>query len=199
MRPLARFRMLGGVLLLSSFNVLSQPFKPVSPGEEFKGGYINVRAPNSDGWRLVSSSRNGMEFGKLLLASGENLGAQILMFGLEPTQTPELFIALIKSGIDKDTDPNRFDVLQSKMEYNTERGYPCVRYSSSVRDKEAQTSPNTREVLILELEALYCRHPVRDTTGFAIIFNHRGRAPYLPLRDEAENFINGIQVPSASR
>jgi hypothetical protein len=121
------------------------------------------------------------------------------MFGLEPTRSPEQFVALIKSGIAKDTNPNRFDVLKSTEVYSTERGYPCVRYSASVRDKEAQTSRNTQEVLLIETEALYCRHPIRDTTGFAGIFSHRGRASYPPLRDEAEDFIKGIQVPSISR
>jgi hypothetical protein len=137
---------------------------------------MNVRTPNSQGWQLVRSSRNGMEFAKPGRSRGESLSAQILMFGLEPTQTPEQFVALIEGGIKRDTDPDRFDVLKSTVEYSTERGYPCVRYSATVRDKEAQTSPSTKEVLFLETEGLYCRHPVRLTTGFAAIYSNRGRA-----------------------
>jgi hypothetical protein len=199
MQRLPPFRVFGFALLLLSFDVLPQVFEPVSPGQEFKGEYINIRAPNSAGWRLVTASRDGMEFGKPTQSRGENLSAHVLMFGLEPTQTPDQFVALIKSGITRDTDPSRFEVLRSTHEYSTERGYPCVRYSASVRDKEAQTSRNTREVLLLETEALYCRHPLRDTTGFAAIYAHRGRASYPSLREEAEDFIKGIQVPSTRR
>jgi hypothetical protein len=196
MRRLTRFGTLTSALALLSWHVFSQDFKPVSPGEEFKGGYINIRAPNSDGWRLARSSRNGMEFAKPAQAPGENLSAQVLMFGLEPTQTPDEFVALIKRGIGADTDGNRFNVIKSTNEYAAERGYPCVRYSASVQDKEAQTSPTTKEVLLLETEALYCRHPIRATTGFAAIYSHRGRASYPMLKDEADEFIKGIQVPN---
>lgn len=195
---LRRSLILGCALLLMSFDVLSQRFQPVTAGQEFKGGYINIRVPNSDGWLLVRSSQNGMEFAKPT-GSGENLSAQILMFGLAPTKTPDEFIGLIKSGIGQDTDSNRFDVLGTSIEISSERGYPCVRYSASLRDKEAQTSRTRREVLLLETEALYCRHPVRDTTGFAAIYSHRGRAPYSSLKSEAVDFIMGIQVPEGNR
>jgi hypothetical protein len=186
-------------LFLMAFDVLSQSSRPVAPGQEFNSGYINVRAPNSGGWQLVSSSSSGMGFAKPGKSRGETMGAQVLMFGLEPTQTAEQFLALIQSGTASDTDPNRFDVLKKKLDYSSERGYPCVRLSTSVRDKEAKTSPTTREVLLLEAEALYCRHPVRDTTGFAILYSYRGRESYLPLKDEADDFIKSIQVPGDSR
>jgi len=196
---LRRSLILSCALLLMSSDVLSQKrFQPLTAGQEFKGSYINVRVPNSEGWLLVRSSQNGMEFAKPT-GSGENLSAQILMFGLTPTQTPDEFVALIKNGIGQDTNPNRFDVLDTSIEYSVERGYPCVRYSASVRDKEAQTSRTTKEALLLETEALYCRHPVRDTTGFAAIYAHRGRAPYSSLKSEAVDFIKGIQVPEGNR
>jgi hypothetical protein len=187
-------RLLAVLLLLASSSALSQQIQPVAAGQEFKGGYINVRVPNSDGWVLVNSGVAGMEFAKLT-GQGENLAAQILMFRLSPTTTPDEFVALIKDSARRDTDPNRFDVLSASAEYTADRGYPCVRYSASVRDKEAVTSPMTKEELLLEMEALYCRHPVRDTTGFALIYSHRGRAPHASLKTEAVDFIAGIQVP----
>jgi hypothetical protein len=193
-----RSKILCCALVLASYDALSQRFQPVSAGQEFKGSYINIRVPNSEGWQMVRSSASGMEFAKPT-GRGENLSAQVLMFGLAPTKTPEDFVTLIKRGIAQDTDSIRFDVLSSSSEYSSERGYPCVRYSAAVRDKEAQTSPSTREALLLETEALYCRHPVRDTTGFAAIYSHRGRASHSPLKSEAVDFINGIQVPEGGR
>ncbi len=183
----------------TAFDVLSQSPRPVAPGQEFNGGYLNVRAPNAEGWRLVSSSSGGMGFAKPGKSRGETIAAQILLFGLEPTQTPEQFLALIESGTANDIDPNRFDVIKKKLDYSAERSYPCVRVSTSMRDKKAKTSSTTKEVLLLDAEGLYCRHPVRDTTGFAIVYSYRGRETYLTLKEEAEDFIKGIQVPSGSR
>jgi len=51
--------------------------------------------------------------------------------------------------------------------------------------------------LLLETYSLYCRHPVRTNTGFAAIYSYRGRSRYPNLDKEAEDFIQGIQVPSA--
>jgi hypothetical protein len=198
MRLLVRALAIWSALLLT-FEVLAQAFQPVTPGQEFNGTYINVRTPKSEGWQLVRSSRAGMEFAKPGRSRGENFGAQILMFALEPTQTPEQFVALIERAIARDTDSNRFDVINSAVEYTRERDYPCVRYSAAVRDKAAQTSRTTQEVLFLEIEALYCRHPVRVTTGFAAIYSSRGRAQYPSLKEEAEDFIRGVQVPPAGQ
>jgi hypothetical protein len=167
----------------------------VPPGKLYKGEYINVTAPNSAGWMLVDSSSKGMAFAKRGLAAGETLGAQLLMFELQPSETPEQFLSLIRAGMEKDTDRKRFDVLQSVSEYTTERPYPCVRHRGSFNDKEAVTSPTTKERLLLEAHGLYCRHPVRSNTGFAAIYSYRGRSSYPRLAEEAQDFIRGVQVP----
>ena len=167
----------------------------VAPGEFLPGDYVNVRVPNSKGWHWVESSSKGMGFKKHGHAPGESLGAQLLIFDLEPTETPEQFVALIKQAIEHDTDPKRFHVLQSSIDYTSERGYPCARYHALADDKHARTSANTREQLVLEWHGLYCRHPVRTDRGFAAVYSHRGRGKYQGLDAEAQDFISGVQVP----
>jgi hypothetical protein len=164
----------------------------------FKGSYIDVRAPTSEGWHLVDSSVKGMAFAKPGRAPGETFGAQLLMFDLQPTESPEQFVTLIKEAIQKDTDPKRFDIVESSIDYTSERGYPCVRYHAVLNDKEAQTSRSTKEQLLLETQSLYCRHPVRTNTGFATIYSYRGRSRYSGLAEEAQDFIQGAQVPSTN-
>jgi hypothetical protein len=181
-------------LLLASCANPRQP-QTLAPGQVFKGGYINVSAPNAEGWRLAESTNDGMAFAKAARGPGDTLGAQLLTFELQAAETPEQFVALIREGIQRETDPKRFDVLESRSEYTSERGYPCVRHQSVVADKEALTSPGTREQLLLETRALYCRHPLRTNTGFAAIYSHRGRGAYPGLADEAREFIRGVQVP----
>src|SRR4051812_36620217 len=80
------------------------PPPPLAPAKLFEGGYINVRSPNADGWRLIGSSPRGMGFAKPGPAAGETHGAQVLMFDLRPTETPDQFADLIRQSVEKDTD-----------------------------------------------------------------------------------------------
>lgn len=183
------------ILGLEGCAVAAQPQKSVSvsPGQMFGGGYINITAPNSDGWQLIQYSVSGMAFAKGEQAANESFGAQVLMFNLAPTNTPQEFEALIKNSAMKDTDPIRYDTQQMSYKYSNERSYPCVSYHSVVLDKapQGQNGP-----LLLESDGLYCRHPARQETGFAVIYSHRGESLYANLRSEAENFIQGTQVPA---
>ncbi len=169
--------------------------KPVSAGYLYEGSYINIHAPNSNGWFLVSSSQDGIEFARSGVEKGESFAAQVLMFSLPQTQSEQEFIAIIKEGFEFDTHSERFSEIVSKFQYSKERGYPCVTVSSVVEDRQAKTSVNRIEKLILQSNSLYCRHPVRQETGFAIIYSHRGKVRFSTLDAEAENFINGVQVP----
>ena len=180
-------------LVLNGCAAPSRQAVSVSPGQLFAGSYINVTAPLSDGWYLAQSSPSGMAFTKHGQAANETFAAQVAMFNLAPTKTPEEFEELIRNAVQNDTDPNRFNVQQVSFKYTSERSYPCVRYHSVTQDKTPQGSTSP---LLLEMDALYCRHPVRQETGFAAIYSHRGEVLYANLRGEADKFIQGIQVPS---
>jgi len=168
---------------------------PVAAGFIYKGSYINVRVPNSDGWHLVESSPAGMQFARSGAEHGESFAAQVLIFPLENTKDSNEFLSLIKSGIKNDTDSERFEIIKSNFKNIDDRNYPCVRVNYATEDKQAQTSPTRTEVLLLEAESLYCRHPVRQDTGFSIIYSHRGKVAYSNIKTEAQDFINGVQVP----
>jgi len=133
-----------------------------------------------------------MSFARRGQAANESFGAQVLMFNLAPSNTPEEFEALMRAAAQKDTDPTRFNTRQTSFIYSNERSYPCVRYHSVVEDTAPQGLKGT---LLLEVEGLYCRHPARQATGFAVIYSHRGEKLHSTLRSEAESFIKGTQVP----
>jgi hypothetical protein len=190
------------VLLFSAFALASCATgssyapKPVPAGYLYEGGYINVRVPNSDGWHLVNYSPAGMEFARRGAEPGESFAAQVLMFPLQGTKNSDEFLSVIKKGFEKDTDLARFEVIESNFKYTDKRGYPCVVVSYVTKDKQAQTSPTRREVLTLQAKSLYCRHPVRQETGFSIIYSHRGKTEYSNLSAESNDFINSVQVPA---
>lgn len=166
--------------------------KPMTAGEMIAGSYLNVRTPASDGWRLMQHSGTAMVFAKAGAEQGESLVATVSMFNLPPTETPEAFETLIKTGARKDTDPERFDVQEESFQYTEDRGYPCVHYRSWSLDKSPQGSSTP---LHLALDGLYCRHPVRQETGFAAIYSFRGKTRLESLRTEAESFLRGVQAP----
>ncbi len=170
-------------------------FKPVPAGYLYEGSYINVRAPNSNGWHKLKRAAGGIEFAKHGANPGESFGAQLLMFPLPPTKNKHEFLSLIKRNFSNNTDTKRFKKIESEFKYVPVRRYSCVSAVYVLEDSRARTSPTRREVLLLQVHALYCRHPVRKDTGFSIAFSHRGKSKYLNLAKEAQSFIDGVQVP----
>jgi hypothetical protein len=133
-----------------------------------------------------------MVFGKRGDAQASSFSASVNMFPLEPTTSQEAFETLVKEAVAKDTDPNRFDVQQQSLKYSAERTYSCVRYQAVATDRSPKGSATP---LLLEMDGLYCRHPIRQDTGFAALYSYRGPGRYPALRSEAETFIQGVQVP----
>ncbi|MDR2853037.1 MAG: hypothetical protein LBV61_08325 [Burkholderiaceae bacterium] len=133
-----------------------------------------------------------MAFAKGGQSKNESFVAQVSMFNLPPTQTPEAFKSFIQSGVEKDTDTNRFEVQSASFRITNERNYPCVRYEATSQDNEPAGSSGP---LLFELSAIYCRHPVRQETGFSISYSHRGEGLHPTFRSEAESFIQSVQVP----
>lgn len=187
-------QVLQGVQRLLSRPTPAAPLRPgvVAPGQLFPGSYLEVRAPASAGWRLAQSSGSGMMFARAGRNSRESCIAQVSMFALEPTGTAEEFTALVRKLVERDTDPDRFDVQQISFNYVDKRPYACVRYHSVVLDR---SPPGRKRPLLLETDGLYCRHPRRTETGFAVLYSHRGEQAHVDQQNEAESFIRGIQVP----
>jgi hypothetical protein len=177
----------------------AQPAKPrpVQAGQLFKGGFVNVKAPNSSGWFLVESSSSSIGFTKPGVGPGETLAAQVLLLGLRPTQTSDEFVALIKEGVQKNHDLKRFTFLESRIDYTTERQYPCARYYGVLSDKDAPISFTETRLPRLEVHGLYCRHPVKTEGGFAAIYSYRGYGTYPRLAESAQEFIQGVEPPAS--
>lgn len=181
-------------LLLSSCAAPGRQSRPVEPDELFKNDYVDVRAPNSEGWRLTEWSSRKIAFVKRGDAPGEGLGATIFVFDLQPTDTPEQFATVIRRGMAEDTNPKRHQIIELTSDYMSERGYPCLRVHGLFREKILSTS--VAEPILLETESLYCRNPAHTDTGFAAGYSHLGRNRYPALREEAQKFLRGVQVPS---
>jgi hypothetical protein len=178
----------------------SRSFTSVPAGYVYEDIGIIVHPPASDGWLMTNpfheaGTGSGIGFGKHGSGPNSSLAAQVFFFTLASTTTKDELIAFVKQGEKADVDSGRFELLESTFEYSEERGYPCVKITSLLQDKQAKTSSNTREVQLLDGRALYCKHPNIPDTGFFIGYSHRGQLRYPSLDAEAQGFIEGVQVP----
>jgi hypothetical protein len=161
-------------------------------GARFDGPYFSAQAPSTGKWHLQRRSNTAIIFagGEI----GNTFVAEVTMFRLGPAATPAEFEALVKKGAARDVDPkypDRYESLEQSVKYSTERPYPCVRARGVTKDNRAK---GTKEPQLLEMDSLYCRHPGEPTAGVAIMFSHRGLTPHATLRDEAERFIQGVEL-----
>lgn len=181
--------------LSSCATTQEQARRPIPPGHLLAGRVLSIHAPNSEGWDLLTSNADGVEFAKKGLQANESYGAQVLSF-IPPTfEQPDAFVAFVKEGVARDTGPERFELLSSEVKQSLARPYPCASVDYVVRDKKAQTSRAKTETLLLQTIGLYCRHPAQQNLGFAIIYSHRGPSPVPNLGEQAQSFIDGVQVP----
>lgn len=180
------------LLFTATASAASKP-EPVPPGRLYSGHYVNIHAPDSQGWYLEGSSGVSMEFARKGAKQGERYGAQVLIFPLPKAKSKKEFISLIKERFKAHSE--RFSILKSDFRYSDQRSYPCVRISALLEYKKAQTSLNHGKKPLLQFICLYCRHPVRQKTGFAIIYSHRGKSLDPDLKAEARSFADGVRVP----
>ena len=167
----------------------------VSPGKLFAGKLLNVRAPNSGGWKLINSSGATLAFARGGASSNESYVAHVTLFALAEFESPEEFVSLIKKGAEADAPPDRFKNLESSYKYTDQRGYDCVKVKSVTEDTKARTSFFSWENLKLQVSALYCKHPKQSGTAFVAAFTHRGETLDSELESQAQSFIEGVQVP----
>jgi hypothetical protein len=119
-------------------------------------------------------------------------------FLLPETLGDEEFLEVVRKGIEEDTSPDRFIITGESLKLTETRGYPCVTYQATTEDKKAKTSLFKHEPQQLQVSSLYCRHPKRPSLGFAIVYSHRGPVLDANLEQKAQDFIGGVQVPSAA-
>lgn len=183
--------MLLGIVILAGCQ--SGPSSLV-PGQLFQDSFLNVRAPNSEGWVLLDSSRQGRAFARRGVSSNDSYVAKVYGLALPEFKDRNEFVALIKQRTEAGTSPERFNSIEFNYEYTEKRGYPCVMVKGIMDDTKART-PSGQEVLKYQSYTFFCRHPKQQGGGFAIDYSHRGPSLDTTLDTQAEAFIEGVQVP----
>ncbi len=171
---------------------------PVNPNQDFSNSTLQIHAPESDGWHGIARNGSSIVFGRYGESGTETFVAAVLLFHLPAFPDSDGFTQYVREAAAKDSPPDRFVPIESSVQYSSERTYPCVRYHAISMEKKVHIAPFFRKDLRIENVALYCRHPDRPGLGFVVSYSRRGGRPDYNIDNEAESFIDSVQVPSVT-
>jgi hypothetical protein len=169
---------------------------PVSPNQDFSNPTLQIHAPASEGWYGIARTTSGIAFGRNGATGTETFVAAVILFHIPKFPDSDAFTEYVREGVAKDSPPDRFEPIESSVQYSSERSYPCVRYHAISMDKKVHIAPFFRKDLRIENIALYCQHPAKPGLGFAVSYSHRGGRGDYNIGEEAESFIDSVQVTS---
>ena len=168
----------------------------VSPGEQFTGPLLNIRAPNTEGWQIMQSSNTTVAFAREGSTPGESYIASVSQFALPEMPSRDDFVAFFRRALDDEMPAARFQKPLTNIEYKEDRGYRCVLYRAKAIDTKAKRPLLSRTAMVLQMQALYCELPKVEKTGFVISFSHRGATEAADFESQAQAFVDGVQVPN---
>jgi hypothetical protein len=172
---------------------------PVAPNQLFSNPTLQVNAPASTGWSGITQTVDKIAFGKTGVTADESFVAAVFLFHIPEFANSDAFTEYVREGVVKDSPSDRFDAVELSVQYSSERSYPCVRYHGISIDKKAQIV-FFKKKLRIENIALYCQHPDKPGLGFAVSYSHRGGNGDDNIDEEAESFIDSVQVtPSINK
>ena len=166
----------------------------LQPGQDFSSQLFKMKSPNSSGWVGLSQNGSRIAFARSGTAATDSDIAAVILFPVPAASGVEDFVALVRKGVERDAPKPRFEVENTSLEVSPDRPYACVKYNATSIDHGEKTFVLPKRPLRLQLLSLYCRYPDNPGLGFAISFSHRGATPLLTFQQEAEEFIDGVQV-----
>jgi hypothetical protein len=168
----------------------------LAPGQDLSNPMFTLTSPKSEGWVGLSQSSSRIAFGRAGATSADSDVAAVTLFSIPQGLSADDFLALVKSGTERDAPSPQFEVKEASLKPSQARSYVCVDYRATSIDHGKQSFLGRRAALQLKLRALYCQYPTKPGLGFSISFSHRGEQPLPTFDAEAEEFIAGVEVRS---
>lgn len=134
--PSSLYQLLFGTsltILLGTTVAAADTHPAVAPNQDFSNPMFLLHAPASEGRHGFRRSAQGIAFAKDGAQRGESYLAEVTLFSMPQMENNNLFVAYVKEQLEKDSPPDRFEVLQNDVEYTGERGYPCVKVSRGIQ------------------------------------------------------------------
>jgi hypothetical protein len=168
--------------------------QPVEASQRISTELLDVVVPDSGAWKVHERTPSRVSFRQAGVEPNATLVALAVAFGLETPRSQEHFLELIQAGISADTPASRFKKIQSDLQFEESRGYPCAKYTALHVDLEAKTIVGVTEPLQMESHTLYCLHPTMQGVAFMAGYSYRGTVLHKGLAEEARRFIEGVTV-----
>ncbi len=182
------------ILLLSGCTRSLPPTLPAN--YYYEGSYIDIHSPNEEGWSLIGKSTQGIVFGKKGKEKSDSEIAQVLFFPLpQDTKSENEFLSLIEEEFHKNTNKDRFNIIESDFQLFNQRKYPCVQLKALLNDKKAKISNFSTESLKMKIKSLYCKDAKTKKRGFMIGYSYRGKTIDPNFNEKADSFISGVEFP----
>jgi len=171
------------------------------PGlQRFEGPLLDIVSPAGKGWVMVDAGTRG----KLFMRDGKerhaSLIATVTTFPVEAEASVATFDAQVRENVAKEAQGARYQPLSGGDLVPEQHGAAhCLRYSQAVTDLSAQVGRGDTATLVLELHALYCRHPADPALGVAITYSVR--APQRTAEETAlaaQSFFDGVVLKPAA-
>jgi hypothetical protein len=182
---------------LASNMAFAEKSPPLNPGQDFSIPMMKIYSPHSEGWRVQARSNGLLAFKKDGAAAEQTYVATVQFMRLATFPNADAFTEFVREAVVKEAPTNRFDVLETSVQYSEERAYPCVKYKSVSVDKKSRVSLFVTKRLKLQVVALYCQYPDRPGVGYAVSFSLRGEVEQN-IDADAASFIDSVQIPSAA-
>ena len=116
-------------MLLSALH-LSAPAQPVQPGQKFPWQQLEVRAPASPGWVLVSASKQALAFMRRSDELARSEVATVSVFRLPASLDRDGFRAWVDQAVQAELPASRFRPVEQSSEHHEARGDDCVVHRS---------------------------------------------------------------------
>jgi hypothetical protein len=137
---------------------------------------------NEKGWLIVGRNAYQMALAKHGENPDETFAIQAILFRLSAFKTNEEFVRLIKEGQVKDTNPQRFKILEHEVASYPTKGTDCAKSHMMAEDHAAVKRSGKSGDMVLEMLTLTCAHPKNRNVGISVIYSQRY---YSDQRDSA--------------
>jgi len=161
----------------------------------YDGTYIDIHSPNQKDWSLMKKDQTQIVFAKFGDKYNESYIARVVFFPLEKMNSDKELLKLLSESAIKSSNEERFTLLESNIQDDPKRKYPCILAKMLYKDKMAKTKKGNKEQLLMQVKALYCKDPKRKNSdaGFMIGYSVRGEKISPSFDSEADSFIQGVE------
>jgi len=135
--------------------------------------YYKFAPPKNEDWLIAYRDKSQTALAKSGGKEDETYALNIILFDLPKIDSKEAFLDYVKTGREKDTDSDRFDIINEKIAPYKKFGDFCISYHTVAIDKKAKKRSKKKDSMILEMAGYVIRHPQNKNIGINFDYSHR--------------------------